>query len=491
MTRDIYQYYNHLGSYSPYYFISAEGKILIDSNFPEIVSRFVSPLAIDPVAVIEVLNKRYMLGDRTIIKDIFRTPWMAKTNSKPTSWNFYQIPMHQEKSENEKYIAKILFELTCKEIKTYIGSAKKIGILLSGGMDSRMVAGALDCLIKTRQVNIDGVTAYTWGKPESRDVVYAKEITKRLHWNWKHFVVTASDLWENFIIAGYRGCEYSGLHLHAIPQIQKIINDDVLLVGSYGDSIGRAEYEGKRAEHLAPMIKGSRNFGGLVKNKAFKKAKNLWQIDIDQYHQRYPENKSYQQNELDYQIHYMRRMLNPCFEVLNDTVPTYQVFTSPAIFQFMWSLKPECRNDKVYLHMIDLFQTPLKDIPWARTGLLYGTREGEPDKYTKSHNSYNSYLQYELLDRISSRVLSDRVISLNLFNTEAIKVLLNLVKKHPENNFDYLERLTWLVSLDFFLEKYPKLYVESEEDNYLDYLAAFVFSPLRYILVQLFRRIRY
>ena len=38
------------------------------------------PNYIDPIAVIEILNKSYTFGDRTFVEDVNLTPWMAKPN---------------------------------------------------------------------------------------------------------------------------------------------------------------------------------------------------------------------------------------------------------------------------------------------------------------------------------------------------------------------------------------------------------------------------
>jgi len=486
----MFKYYNHLGHFNPYFIMDHTGEMRIEHDFARILNYFKSPLKIDPVAILEVLNKNYMLGDRTIIRNVNRTPWMAKPEEKNRRWNFYNIPSHQENIESSEVIAKKLFDLICEEIRGYIVNGKKIAILLSGGMDSRIVAGSLDYLIKTKQVDIDSVKAYTWGNIDSRDVIYAEKIAKRLNWPWKHYTVSSSDLWENFRIAGLRGCEYSGLHLHAIPQIQKEIKDDILLVASYGDSIGRAEYQGIRVHNLTPISKNFRNFGNLLIQSEYKRIKNLWKEDIDFYHNIYSESKLYQQLELDYQIHYMRRMLNSCMEILNEAVPTYQVFGNPSVYEFMWSLDPSCRNDEVYLHMMNLFSTSLGDIPWARTGLPYGERKGKPDSYLKSHHFYFDFIQFELIDRIESRVLSERVRNLGLFNMEAIKNLIKLIKNSPNHNTDYLESITWLVSLDFYLEEFENVKGEESRNTSFDYIAAYLFTPLRYLLLQLYRRIK-
>jgi asparagine synthase (glutamine-hydrolysing) len=488
MVQKQYQYYNHLGAFCPYYFLDKNGNFQIDAHLLQILKKSHIPSNLDKVAISEVLNNRFMLGDRTIIENIQRRPWMARPNSDNNVWEYFQFNKHEELKQDGKLIADRFFDLICKEIKEYIGKKKKIGVLLSGGMDSRIVAGCLDYLIKTDQVVSTSVTAYTWGHSESRDVVYAKIIAGRLNWKWKHYQVGAEELWENFKESGHRGAEYSGLHLHAIPQIKRDMDVDLMLVGSFGDSIGRAEFSGIKVDNLSSIENGFRNFKGFIQNKKFNQLKNKWKSDIHKYHVLFPENKQYQQYELDYQLHYMRRMLNSCMEILNEKAPTYQVFTAPEVYQFIWSLDPSCRTDEIYSLLMIKFQTKLNDIPWARTGVPY-LKKGNPDSFTKGHHSYSYIIQSQLLDKIEERALSERIIGLNLFNIEAIRNIFKLIKLRPDYNFDYLERLTWLVSLDFFLEKINNIDIEENiKNNIHDILTAYLKEPVRYLALNVFRR---
>jgi hypothetical protein len=487
MKRGFFDYSDYLGWFNPYYLEYSNNEVYFENNYTKIVALLNSSRSIDPVAVSEILSKKYMLGDRTILRKINRTPWMARYDMNLKKWILLDLPKHLERHENNEFIANELFKLLCEEVKKYIGDAKKVGILLSGGMDSRIVAGIIDYLKATRQIEIDNVIAYTWGNPGCRDVIYAKAIAQRLGWEWTHYSVKPSDLWENFMIAGFRGCEYSGIHLHAIPQIAKDVLVDTILAGSYGDSIGRAEYQGVHIDRLTPVNYGFRNFGNLLRFKAYNEIKGLWLKDIEQYHARCQDVKSFQKNEVDYQLHYMRRMLNPCLELINEVVPTFQVFTSPAVYQFMWSLNAECRTDSVYMHMMKLFKTSLDDIPWARTGLPYGTLHGLPDTFSKNHHSYSTYIQNELLDEIESRVSSGRIRGLNLFNMDTINSLIKMIRTFPNNNADYLERITWLVSLDFFLEKFENVKCEGYSRSSIDFVAAYFLTPLKYVLLQMYR----
>ena len=107
--------------------------------------------------------------------------------------------------------------------------------------------------------------------------------------------------------------------------------EEVLLVGSYGDSIGRGEYEGIRVSQLKSLKLRAKNFGFFLKNECYELISKQLEKDIDFYHEKFREKKDYQQYELDFQLHYMRRMRNPCREMLNEALPTFQVFTSPKV----------------------------------------------------------------------------------------------------------------------------------------------------------------
>ena len=487
MIANYYQYYNYLGAFYPYYFNDDRGIKQIDRIFLNQLKSYSNKPELDEIAILEVLKSRFMLGDRTIIKGINRSPWMARPSENNSEWEYFEIKKHGKIILDEKLIADKFFKLVCNEIKKFIKESKKIGILLSGGMDSRIVAGCLDYLLKTDQIGVKSVTAYTWGNTQSRDVVYAKAIANRLNWKWKHYKVSSQDLWENFKISGYRGAEYSGIHLHAIPQIKKDLDVDLILAGSYGDSMGRGEYGNMRVDKLKSIKKSFSNFNNFLRNQNYNNIKNNWKTDIQRYHKLFPREKQYQQNELDFQIHYMRRMLNSCFEILNEKKPTYQVFTSPEIYQFIWSLDPSVRKDKVYKYLMEKFETKLSDVPWARTGLPY-LEKGESDSLTKNHHSYSHFIQNDLINKIEERVLSKRMLSLNIFNARAIKTTIKLIKLRPNYNFDYLERLTWLVSLDFFLEQINYEPNKGYSLNLMDLLNAYIIVPARYLSLNTLRR---
>jgi len=452
LIMDYFKYYQNLGFNNPYY-IADEAPFVIRKKFSDIVDVFKGELRIDPVSVIELLNKNHIFGDRTMIKGIHRTPWQAKPNGNFAQWQYTHPPCHDKKSISEEDIAIMLFEKVCDEIEVYVANKKNVGVLLSGGMDSRMVAGALDSLMKSGKLKNVNVTGLTWGNEGSRDVVYAKQIASRLGWHWKHYVVDVAALRENMIETVSHGCEYSPVHLHAIPQIRDDNDLDVILAGSYGDSVGRAEYSGRKVASLTPINKSIRNIAGLINNNVNKSAIPYIDEDIQIYHRLFHAKESYMQYEMDYELHYMRRMLNPCMELLTEKSEFYQVFTHPDVFSFMWSIDPKKRSDMVYKHMMKEFKTDLSDIPWSRTGLPYMTEDGTPDSFSKSHHSYVEIINKEMLDDLKDIIMSGNLERLGIFDMNNINLLIKLMKKYPINNLYFGEKIIWLASLSIFLEK--------------------------------------
>lgn len=459
---NIFKYAHHLGFNNPYV-VKDNQEFVFDTKFESIISKTGKTKTLNPKALLSFFNKFYILSDDCIVNEVKRSPWMGVPNKEKTNWDFYNLPKHQNKIKNEEDVAEELFELLCEEIIDYVGQAKSVGILLSGGMDSRMAAGCLHHLMQNNRIDVNRVVAYTWGNTDSRDHIYAKRIANDLGWEFKSYQVGAEEMWNNFIISGIRGCEFSGLHLHAMPQIAETNDVDVMLAGSYGDSVGRAEYSGVKVDHLKPISQKITNKADLLNPEVFKTSKASILKDIKRYHAIFNREEAYQKNEIDKQLHYMRRMLNPCMEVINDQTPLFQIFTSPKVFGYMWSFDVSVRNDKVYYYLLKKFSKSISEVPWARTGKRFMENDDIPDQHQKKHHNYTDIVQFDLYNKILDYVITNKN-HLSYVNIEAFKVIMKEVKRYPKYNFDYLELICWMVSYTKFALTYqdqlesPKLY---------------------------------
>src|SRR5699024_7792757 len=115
----------------------------------------------------------------------------------------------------------------------------------------------------------------------------------------------------------------------------------------------------------------------------------------------------------------------------------YQVFTAPAVFGFMWSLAPNRRTDKIYNYVMQRFATKLDDIPWARTGRLYGSDNGKPDSFKKKYHSYAQLINKDIHSELKKMILSEEIRSLEIFNMEVLKQTLYWLNTLPEDKNIY------------------------------------------------------
>jgi asparagine synthase (glutamine-hydrolysing) len=472
----MFQHYDELGFFNPYYTMR-NNRFVIHTDFRNMVE-VVGTCRLDGAALVEIFNTNHCFADRTPVEGIDRTPWMARPNASNDGWEYADVPSHGHTNVDTETIAETLFRLLQEEMLEYIGDRKTVGVLLSGGMDSRMVAGTLDHLISTRQLSGVTVVALTWGNENSRDVVYAGELAKRLGWEWKHWTISADNLFDNIDETAKRGCEYSPIHLHAMSKIRELGGLDCILAGSFGDSIGRAEYSGSNVTSLQPLDAGLGNRYHMLSRDIIGRYKAVCHEDLDRYHRLFPQPEPYQFFEQDQQLHYMRRLINACMGVMNEKIPVYQLFSKPSVFGYMWSLAPNRRNNLIYQQMLRLFPRPLYDIPWARTGLPFPDTGGVPDRFEKSHTFYGSLLNRDIFDTVKALVLSENVARLGVFNMDALESMMQLNRlfaKHEKTWLD--ERFLWIASLSRFAEIYPTEGIPGQKHTYGDLLEGKIKAP--------------
>jgi len=451
--------YNHLGSFYPYY-CSGQNNELYTSISSAIENIPSDERLIDPVAIAEFVTKSYVLADRTLVQNISRTPWMARPNGQG-GWEYAELPEHDFRRMPANEIAQELKSRLLDEAIGYLQGKSQVGILLSGGMDSRMLAGVI------RELQLRGdwsgqVIAFTWGVDGSRDVKYAQQITRMFSWKWVHLKLDAEVLYNNFFIAADMGAEFAPHHLHAMPKVASYQGIDAILAASYGDSVGRAEFSGTHLLNQKPILQGrsysfiKRRDFWVIRSKIFREVKEQMVCDAYSYRQSLglnSENHNY--CEIEQEMHYMRRKLQAPMSYIGMHIPLYQLFTAPETFGFMWSLDPQIRNDSVYAELVQLLPGNLAAIPWARTGMSFGVKAGGVDPTSKQHHQYGIWLRHDLRDFIQTKVLSDAIIKLGIFNEQT---LIKLVKLWPHsktittNAID--EIVSWLATLAIFVEKY-------------------------------------
>ena len=443
--------WDHLGSHYPYFWTGQNDFYMKISSALEKIP--LEKRRLDQVAIVEILSKSYLFGNRTLISGLQRSPWMGCPNG-DGRWKYANIPQHANtKLSTRDVVARYKDILRCEALE-YLNGKKCVGILLSGGLDSRIVAGIVRDLQLAEEFTGD-VVALTWGLEGCRDVVCAQEIAKRYGWECLYFSLDPEQLFQNIQVAAEIGAEFSPCHLHALPKICKLEGIDVILAGSYGDSVGRAEFSGRRILKLKPTVPRYLNRFGLIKDEIVRASRASVLRDAYGYRKYIQRDAAYQYRELEQEMHYMRRKLQACMTYVTENIPLFQLFTAPEAFSLMWGLDPNIRDARFYKALLPSLPGGIGSLPWARTGLPLGMANGLPDNRSKLFHNYGLWLRRDLRTEITQLLMSDTIKELNIFNEQALSRLVRLWPQAETDTMNCIDEIiSWMASLAIFAKKY-------------------------------------
>lgn len=407
----------------------------------------------DLSAILSIISFGYACGDRTLIKGIKRQPWLSTINQDHTV-TLEAIPPHDLYWDSPKNIAKNLRSLLEKEAISVCKDQKDIYILLSGGLDSRIVAGILIDLYNKEKI-LTKPKALTWGLDESRDVVYAKAIAKILGIELIHIGLSPDHLIDNiYASAKYLGSLVSPYHLHRMLWCQNLPGNALVLNGSYGDSIGRAVYSSRHIlerNYLSPKDPYQ-----LLNPSVLAQALPILRSDLEAEKKRSETSVKYVAVEHMMQSQYMRGLIAHAMSIIGNFCNFYSMFTSPEVYSYMWSIHPSARNDKVYANLLNNLNKSLLEIPWAKTNkAIMGETRGARADLRKEFHDYESWTK-QLLDSDFSGILDPKWFKdTGVFNAERIENFRLEAQKDPLS-FRY-DLPLWLCSFRILAEKFQDL----------------------------------
>lgn len=423
---------------------------------------------LDLAAVASFLSFGMVGQERTLIREISRRPWMSHVDDKGCV-TLETVPPHGNKTGSDEAIARIFYRLLCDEARRVCHGFSEIYILLSGGMDSRIVAGVLSDLYRAGDISAKPI-AITWGFPDSRDVVYAGEMAKILGFEWKNIEFGPETVLENIdATARYLGLLHSPEMLHNMQWFDNIPNSALVLAGSFGDSIGRAEFAGLHLLML-PQKKPS-DIYGILKKRFFVAACRDLNNDLDAIHSRGgSETKDYARNEYWMQGYRMRGGLCHALTLINRYANIYQMFTAPEVYGFMWSLHPARRDDAIYGALLENHLPQLARVPWPRTNkAMQGETHGARDDLRSQYHEYTKWSSGPLYNELSSRVDPEWFAELGIFDPRSIERINKLVKSSTERVGRLNDVWLWLAGFRSFfgmLESAGKqVNIPEEEEN--------------------------
>ena len=401
------------GGFCPYWTI-VDGQVIVADTAEEIILALPEDKRIiDPVAFLELLQFNYILGNRTLVQVVQRMPWRATLTGNGVVERRPPIP-HNNRYASPQKAAQTLRELLEEGLYKATQNYQRVFLLLTGGLDSRVVAGVLKKLEPQLHARIACVT---WGQPESRDVAYAARIAAWYEWELFHVPYDHELTWSNILRGAiWGGAEVAGIHLHGEEWFKCAKPTDIAVAASFGNSIGRAEFGSVHLKNLSLIPLRSKHrllhpsFVGDLIALAERDRETAWEGVGES-------ESDWVRIELDMQENYMRRMICHAMDYIRQFCSLHQAFTSDKVISYMWSLSPDCRSDEIYYELLKDLDPKLYSLPYARTGIAPdGSTEPDP-KLRKEYHEWSKWLRHELRPRLEPLVLSSGLHKLGLFRS--------------------------------------------------------------------------
>jgi hypothetical protein len=432
-------------------------------NYADAVECGPTRLTLDPAAVLSILSFNYCCGDRTLLNEVKRRPWLSKLDEDgdPT---LQEIPSHGTTWQSISEIAANLRRLLFHEAIRACRDRSQVYVLLSGGLDSRVIAGIIAELVREGRLSCQPV-AVTWGLRDSRDVVYSRMVAEVTGFESVHIELSPDSIRQNIeTVATELGCLVPPHHLHGMLWFTKASKDALVLAGSYGDGIGRGEYSGRhilQQRYLSPV-----NSFGLLKQEIAGFAYSELMKDLQALHNRVLGRPEYVQCEHEQQCHYMRGMIAHAMSIINKYCRVYQMFTDPSVYAYMWSLHPALRTDDVYAALLQKLDERLLRIPWARTNrALSGATACTQSNLRPDFHEYVKWIRGPLYHELYRYVDPEWFNAVGIFDAEKIQVLRRDVRYCRHAVFNLYDSWLWLASFRRFVEYLGQLGRSVEVDK--------------------------
>ena len=401
-----------------------KGKGVVE-NFEEALAMCGAHLTVDYGALTSYFTYGFVTGDRTIFREISRLPWMSSDVNGDLRLD--EVPAHGLKKYTISEIGDRLFELLCEEVASAVRNKQNIYILLSGGLDSRIVAGILGEMFKQGKLPVKPV-ALTWGMANSRDVILAKEVADLCDLGWEHLEINSATVMRNVRQSPMRsGMIHSPELLHAFLEVEERVEEGaVILAGSYGDSMGRGEFMGKHLLNLNPML--FTDPFKILDPRIRKVGQTEMTNDLNDLRLRSTTSWPWAFNEIFMQGYRMRNGLSHALVSGKKDVSTVQLFTSEDIVKFIWSIHPVLRGDAIYEYVLENKLKSLSKVQWARTlRRVDGSPSRKNDNLRKEYHDYTNWSRVELRSELESIIDLNWFASKGVFNTKSISRLRFLV----------------------------------------------------------------
>jgi asparagine synthase (glutamine-hydrolysing) len=196
------------------------------------------PKTLDRLAVAQFLAFDHVVDDHTLLSEVKQLPAatiLTVSDGKITSHKYWRpnYPVHYPLRSIDEY-CEALQPVLRRAFQCQMSWDHPIGVLLSGGLDSRVVAAELRSMSNGNPLN-----TFTFGNPGCDDARYASEVSKQL--DIPHFFYTLRS--DYLIQCANKGVRLSDglanvVHMHTLPNLSdQASHAKIIYKGFLGDAL--------------------------------------------------------------------------------------------------------------------------------------------------------------------------------------------------------------------------------------------------------------
>ncbi|MBU0477490.1 hypothetical protein KKC91_02850 [bacterium] len=461
----------------PLYYAQYKNKIFFASEIKAIISDPDFEKKLNIKGVVDFFSYEYVLGDKTLVAGINIFPYASTVvlSLDENNLNFkrywdFNFKEDSFYSEND-YLFKFK-EITNQAVKRMTKDELKVGIPLSGGLDSRIILAIMEK--KERPLY-----TFTFGEKGSEDERYAKQISKKIK-SLHHYVRIKYEYLIDFIRRGVFYCDglVSCNHYNILNISDEMKQHvDIALDGYLGGVLPRSMYTHCQGKDKSVVFSSFDTFKEDLRRRIFSKDLNkeielgkdkffaLWQdIKIKEKH-----------NPLNYLnlTQRQRRFINYGKIIMRNFLETRMPFTDYDYMDFCIQMPEKLKtNDIICKKLLVKYFSSMAKIRQQGKGLSLNANRFEKaihwrlellkDKMrivSKKTCNYEKWYRTILKDFVSSILLSQRFKNRQMFNYQEVEKLLN---EHFQGKSNYEIQIGVLLTFElwnrFFLDGESKVF---------------------------------
>lgn len=473
---------DHLGTFPLYYAIEHEG-LLFASGVRALLADPTLSRRVDSVTLVQMLSFEHALGDRTLIERVKLLPpgsvltYHQGQVSIHAYWTLEYCDTYPLQTE-QSYLERLVF-LFRQAATRQQPAGLSAGLLLSGGLDSRMIAGLYADLPSAHKIQ-----SFTFGIPQCDDVRYAKEVAHKVgstHLSMElkpDYLLAVAD--EGIRITdGLKSC----IHMHALANLEEIAGRVELIYKGYmGDALmgghlqrrDWAKYADADLTRMAfdhyntifPLVEQSKLFSEgfyqITKDNAFESFRSAWAESK-------AESTANHQDHFDLRQRQRRFIINGV-QLVRSRVLVRMPFCDKDLVEFVLKVPPGLRWERyLYRKAFMLMLSDLAKVPWTGTGypvssdnlrtvfmqakerIRWRLRDAGlrwiPVARARPYADYERWTRTVLRSWTENTLLDNITLQRDYFSPEYIR---NLVAEHMTGGADHSRKLGVLLTIELW-----------------------------------------